>query len=71
MVGGMARTLRIELPSACRLDALIDGIPQAYSYAPASNRLTAIATPTASRVLSLDAAGNLTCKLPLSLDTQK
>jgi hypothetical protein len=47
------------LPSACRLDALIDGIPQAYSYAPASNRLTAIATPTASRVLSLDAAGNL------------
>ena len=42
-----------------RRDALIEGIPEAYSYAPASNRLTAIATPSASQTLAQDAAGNL------------
>ena len=47
-------------PNHNRLDALIEGVPEAYSYAPASNRLTAIATPATSRVLTLDAAGNLT-----------
>ena len=42
-----------------RRDALIEGLPEAYGYAPASNRLTAIATPTTSQTLTQDAAGNL------------
>ena len=43
-----------------RRDALIEGLPEAYGYAPASNRLTALATPATSQVLTQDAAGNLT-----------
>jgi RHS repeat-associated protein len=47
-------------PNHNRTSALVEGTPEIYSHAPASNRLTGIATPATSRMLSLDAAGNLT-----------
>jgi RHS repeat-associated protein len=47
-------------PNHNRASALVEGTPEIYSHAPASNRLTGIATPATSRMLSLDAAGNLT-----------
>jgi RHS repeat-associated protein len=47
-------------PNHNRTSALVEGTSETYGYVPASNRLTGIATPATSRVLSLDAAGNLT-----------